>query len=106
MDKEIRVSDAKSRNSAIDWIAGLLILVAIFLHIDRWVGDIMGFWDKVGSIFGFFMPWFFFKSGMFYKEVELKKNDYKIWKLLGVPFLFFFCYLLDCLVVYGSIYAS
>ncbi len=89
MDKEIRVSDVKSRNSAIDWIAGLLILVAIFLHIDRWAGDVMGFWDNVGSIFGFFMPWFFFKSGMFYKDGELKRNDYKIWRFLGIPFLFF-----------------
>lgn len=78
-----------SRDSSLDWIAGVLITVTIFLHIDEWTGAEWGFWNKVGSVFGFIMPWFFFKSGMFYKETGFKTNDSRIWRSLGVPFLTF-----------------
>lgn len=67
-----------SRDSSLDWIAGVLITVTIFLHIDEWTGAEWGFWNKVGSVFGFIMPWFFFKSGMFYKETGFKTNDSRI----------------------------
>lgn len=83
------ITKTPSRDTSLDWVAGILVLVAIFLHIDEWDGASVGFWHKFGAVFGFFMPWFFFKSGMFYKEADLKKNDYKIWKSLGVPFLTF-----------------
>lgn len=85
----VSLSNHSSRENSLDWIAGLLIMVVIFLHIDQWAGEPWHFWDRFRAVFGFFMPWFFFKSGMFYKEIDLKDNDRRIFRTLGVPFLAF-----------------
>lgn len=73
------------RNIHLDWICGLLIIhmigghIAQFMH-ERYILD---------SVFFFFMPWFFFKSGMFHK---IKKEDViiiKSAKRLLIPFIVF-----------------
>lgn len=55
------------RNSWLDCIAGLLILRMILGHYVSYVGlkDSLLF-HSLDTLF-FYMPWFFFKSGMFYR---------------------------------------
>lgn len=57
-----------SRQSRIDAVAGLMIIYMILYHIFQWC-DLRevnrSYWMQPIS---FFMFWFFYKSGMFYKE--------------------------------------
>ena len=61
------------RNPIIDNIAGILIIYMIVIHVCQWCG----IKDIVSSIYmqplSFFMFWFFYKSGMFYKEKTCKE---------------------------------
>lgn len=97
------------RNDAIDSVAGLLIIYMVFTHIMQ----IFGFADlKVYAILQnclyFFMPWFFFKAGMFYRKDDNKVAIKKSIKRLIKPFIFyslighlFYCIIYIC--KYGSI---
>ena len=85
------------RQSHIDSVAGLLIIHMILGHCIQ-VTDCRDLtlykWMQVLS---FFMPWFFFKSGMFYKDrkpVEVLlgggklMKPYIIWNIIGyIPFV-------------------
>ena len=76
------------RASYIDAIAGFLIVYMIFYHIMQWAK----FTDtKVYSCFepalGFFMAWFSYKAGMFYRpksNIDLLKSG---WTRLIIPFI-------------------
>lgn len=80
------------RDSSLDFISGILIVYMIFLHILQWSHLSIEVYSKV--LF-FFMPWFFFKSGMFSNNAERKDKksfkDYfiKCFKRLLVPFIIF-----------------
>lgn len=77
------------RNNSLDMIAGILIVYMIVYHILQWCNLTYVLDNVVFHVFSFFMFWFFFKSGMFYRE-KLSK-DILIWggKRLIVPFVIF-----------------
>jgi fucose 4-O-acetylase-like acetyltransferase len=76
------------RNTAIDQAAGLMIVVVIIGHTFDWLGlcDTL-VWKIVLWLFYFFMPWFFFKSGMFYNDKPFKEVVKKGFHTLIIPFL-------------------
>lgn len=57
----------RDRDNSIDIVAGLLIIHVILGHIFQWA-HMNSFYAPVNRVLVFFMPWFFFKSGMFFKE--------------------------------------
>lgn len=61
------------RNPIIDNIAGILIIYMIVYHIFQWcdLSDINRSYCMLPL--SFFMFWFFYKSGMFYKEKTCKE---------------------------------
>lgn len=76
----------RARDNSIDVVAGLLIVHVILGHIFQWA-HMNSFYAPVNRFLIFFMPWFFFKSGMFFKE-----NRYLLLlntKKLLVPFVVF-----------------
>lgn len=79
-----------TRDVSLDAICGILIMHMIIGHIFQWASltetDI---YIKLQKIFFFFMPWFFFKSGMFYKEKELIQNIKVLYKKLIIPLIYF-----------------
>ncbi len=78
------------RCAYLDWIAGLLIVVVILLHIELFTDYQLHFWHVWGErVFYFFMSWFFFKSGMFDKEQDYATVCKKVWHTLVIPYLFF-----------------
>ena len=74
----------KERENHIDIAAGLMICWMILWHI-LWVGSINGL--DYCPIFLFFMPWFFFKSGMYYHERAIRQQLYASYKKLILPYL-------------------
>ena len=81
----------KQRENYLDWISGLMILQMIFGHILIFAEliDKPG-WFEANHILSFFMPWFFFKSGMFFNSAKSWAETLKSsWKRLMVPFIIF-----------------
>lgn len=75
----------KDRDISLDWICGLLVVHMILLHISQWAKV-----DYVlEDILFFFMPWFFFKSGMFHKVKEERIVVKDSVRRLLVPFIVF-----------------
>ncbi len=75
------------RNSSIDFAAGLMIVSMIMMHIRFFSGS--KWCSFLTDLLPFFLAWFYFKSGMFYKErnwIDTLKNGYS--KLIK-PFLIF-----------------
>lgn len=63
-----------NRKSYIDQVSGVLILYMILYHILQWSGlkyVIDSYWMYPLS---FFMFWFFYKSGMFYRQKTFKSK--------------------------------
>ena len=59
---------AKKRDTSLDAIAGLLILHMITLHcVQNTIGQLWQY-EIISNILMFFMPWFFFKNGMFIND--------------------------------------
>ena len=78
-----------SRSTWIDNLSGVLITYCVlFYHLPAFVG-IGGATIRIvlRSLFSFFIAWFFFKSGMFYKNRTLKEEFNKCWRRLLIPFL-------------------
>ena len=74
-----------TRSKEYDAIAGLMVIVAILLHI----GYASFSPNNFLHYFGFFMIWFFYKAGMFQKENPEFGKDFwiNITKRLIIPFL-------------------
>jgi fucose 4-O-acetylase-like acetyltransferase len=84
----------KQRLQHIDLISGIFILQIILMHIlqfaDRYKGNPV--FSVVMHLSFFFMPWFYFKSGYFYKSPGKVDKAYikkKAQKLL-IPYITFF----------------
>lgn len=62
------------RKKEFDAMAGLLILYMMFGHA-LWFFNLSDSHVAVITqyLFGFFMPWFFFKGGMFFRHEETSK---------------------------------
>lgn len=81
----------RHRNLALDNIAGILILhMIVIVHAAAICGcDTYALWWALMKIMCFFLPWFFFKSGMMYRPADTRTLAKKIWKRMGIPFVFF-----------------
>lgn len=78
----------KERSSDIDFISGLLILYMVFIHVCQWFGyNDRPFFLNSYKIFGFFMPWFFFKGGMFFQYRKIKDVIINSFKRLVKPYI-------------------
>lgn len=75
----------------IDTVSGVMLIWMMYVvHLARFSGVDTPFLHFILSLMSCFMPWFYFKAGMFFKpdkpfKVELRTNT----KRLLVPFLFF-----------------
>ena len=80
------MNSIRPRQDYIDEISGLLIIAMVLIHIASRCN-----YDNTILIraFFFFMPWFYFKSGFFYKQALLKGVVKKGVKKLLKPFVFF-----------------
>lgn len=78
-----------NRQKHIDEVSGLLILVVIIMHCFHNADLIHTKAYSITYPFYFSMPWFFFKSGMYYHHRENKLALRNGFFQLIVPFLFF-----------------
>lgn len=83
----------KNRVTYIDAVSGLLIIAVVNIHIGDWNWvtkvDCPSWYTSIDLFFmDLIMPWFFFKSGLFYKKFDntTDKIKYDISKLI-IPFL-------------------
>ena len=76
------------RNESLDFVAGCMMLVVIFLH----AGILTSYPYSIMHFLGFFMPWFFFKAGMFHKENQRYSKEFflKLAKRFAVPMCTYF----------------
>lgn len=80
----------KDRIGWIDFLSGVMIIWMILYHIFIFTGNKEShICDGLYRIFFFFMPWFFFKSGLFVKERPIKSVIVSGFKKLLVPYLLF-----------------
>lgn len=56
----------KKRLMSMDVLAGIMILYMVIMHVMQWaeLQDTVLFYN-LSVVFGCFMPWFFFKGGIF-----------------------------------------
>ena len=79
-----------NRSVFLDNVCGVLILYMIFFHylgflgIPRYDNPIVSFFSDT---FSFFMSWFFFKNGMFFRQGNTKNTIWTSTKRLLFPFL-------------------
>ena len=76
------------RDNSIDVVAGALILFMIFGHVMSWTSltETCTF-INLDRILCFFMPWFFFKAGMFFKQTNLTEVLKAGYRRLLVPYI-------------------
>lgn len=81
---------ARVRDSSLDLLCGILISYMIIYHAYIWCpitkSIIIEIFDK---IFFFFMPWFYYKSGMFNKKESTKEIAITNTKKLLFPFIIY-----------------
>lgn len=92
----------KQRDLSIENISGLLIIYMILHHIFQWSGlNVINqtYWMRPLS---FFMAWFFYKSGMFYKDRKCKEILLGGGKKLLIPYVLFSLigHLLQCVKIF------
>lgn len=79
---------ANSRQIYLDTVGGILLIHMIVGHCCQWSQTYQPyqtwtFWLE------FFMPWFFFKAGMFYKQRPIREEFHKSFKRLIIPYIYF-----------------
>lgn len=78
------------RNKAIDSAAGILITYMVFTYICQHFGyEQSTIYMALEHIFYFFMPWFFFKAGMFFKMEDYQTLFKKSCTRLIRPFILY-----------------
>lgn len=78
------------RNKAIDSVAGILITYMVFTHFCQHFGyERSTIYMALEHIFYFFMPWFFFKAGMFFKMEDYQTLFKKSCTRLIRPFILY-----------------
>lgn len=68
----------------LDEVCGLLIIYMTLTHIMI-CSDVV-FEGQTMCVLSFFMPWFFFKSGMFYKDKTFR-STLRGWKKMIIPYV-------------------
>lgn len=84
----MKKTHSSERITYLDTACGILIVYMIIYHCAQWSGT----WDiirKYCNLFSFFMPWFFFKGGMFHKLQDTKRIASSGYKRLIIPFILF-----------------
>lgn len=74
------------RNKSIDTIQGILVFYMIVFHLFLQKQD--WFWNGWNIMF-FFMPFFFFKAGMFFRKKPIRDQIRISFRRLIVPYIFF-----------------
>ena len=93
-----KVSSVYQRAIHLDILAGVLIVYMVYVHICQlFQYDNNVCFKCLQHIFGFFMPWFFFKGGMFYHDgltTQIIKSGFRrlitpyiLWTSIGVAIL-------------------
>lgn len=78
------------RNKAIDSVAGIMITYMVFTHVCQHLGyEHSAIYMTLEHIFYFFMPWFFFKAGIFFKIEDNKIILKKSFNRLICPFILY-----------------
>lgn len=75
------------RDNTLDCACGILIIHMILGHIFQWPQLTTTHFYQWMNILYFFMPWFFFKAGIFYKKTPVKKVFSTSFHRLIVPFI-------------------
>lgn len=76
----------KSRQDYLDIVAGILIIFMVYHH--AFPNSVLDVW--LSRFLFFYMSWFFFKAGLFFKkEATLKDVIYKSARRLMLPFVVF-----------------
>lgn len=75
------------RDNTLDCACGILIIHMILGHIFQWSQLTATHFYRWMNILYFFMPWFFFKAGIFYKKTPVKKVLSTGFRRLIVPFI-------------------
>ena len=79
-----------NRNESIDTAAGIMILYMIFTHVcQHYHLENSTVYITCEHLLYFFMPWFFFKAGMFFKIGENKEVINKGIRRLLKPFILY-----------------
>lgn len=88
----------KDRNRSYDFVAGLLIIYMVFCHIMQWSKLVdTNVYVLLQRVLFFFMPWFFFKSGIYaHHDVDIKRYFSKNFKQLILPAIYFSLLGLPC----------
>ena len=76
-----------NRSRIYDEIAGLLIIYMVIYHVMQWSGMQNSMGMEILSYLNFFMPWFFYKGGLFFKEREMLPALQKSFKRLILPYI-------------------
>ena len=79
------------RQKGIDEISGLLIIEMILMHCFHNANMIHSRIYCITYPLSFFMPWFFYKSGMFFRHRSLHEVATKEFRKLLIPFCLFSC---------------
>lgn len=78
------------RDERIDSVAGIMISYMVFTHVcQHYHLELSSFYIVGENLLYFFMPWFFFKAGMFFKVGNNKDVIIKSSKRLLKPFLIY-----------------
>lgn len=64
---------ASKRDKALDCICGILIIRMMLWHIFQWSQLTGSCFYRCMYLLYFSMPWFFFKAGMFYKDIPVRQ---------------------------------
>lgn len=78
------------RDRSIDIVSSIFIIQMVLFHIGQQAGLLDAAYYEVSiKVFACFMPWFFFKSGIFFKPQSNKETVIKEAKRALVPFVVF-----------------
>lgn len=78
------------RDTSIDSAAGIMILYMVFVHVfQHFHLEQTALFVTMQHLLYFFMPWFFFKAGMFFKAGDNKEVFMKSTKRLIKPFIIY-----------------
>lgn len=82
-------ADNKNINNSVTIVAGVLITHMVTMHIQQFynTNTTVYYWQNL--LLSFFMPWFFLKSGMFFREKLPKQLFYESLKKYIKPFVFY-----------------
>lgn len=84
----------KQRDIHMDVVTGIMLIYMVFLHLHNSIG-IASFTYYIYAFF-FFMPWFFYKAGVFYKQKDISIELNSSIRRLILPFTYFTFYGVIC----------